>query len=248
MQRQAKSRIKEELGFLLTMIGSILGTSVRLNIDGSYISKSSGLKEATITAGSDLILSCSLILKKIDPLEETELLWTVENRTLLYINDSGFNELVKSKALESANVSFWIPSYTPCPAPCQLADNNTDMMMMCRYGNVSDQVLLHILIPVASSLPWWFYLFPAWIAVIFILVLSNVLSYVFNQRLRLRLSLPPTPYVFPRYLQDIPKICPRYPQDTTKISPRYPQDTPKISPRYPQDIPKISPRYPMTSH
>jgi len=194
MQRQAKSRIKEELGFLLTMIGSILGTSVRLNIDGSYISKSSGLKEATITAGSDLILSCSLILKKIDPLEETELLWTVENRTLLYINDSGFNELVKSKALESANVSFWIPSYTPCPAPCQLADNNTDMMMMCRYGNVSDQVLLHILIPVASSLPWWFYLFPAWIAVIFILVLSNVLSYVFNQRLRLRLSLPPTPY------------------------------------------------------
>ena len=116
---------------------------------------------------------------------------------------------MKQKTLEAANVSFGIPSYTPCPSPCQLA-NRTQIMMICSFGNVSDQVwqtliksntyfwfkvLLHILIPVSAWLPWWFYLFPAWIGVIFILVLSNVLSYVFNQRLRLRLSLPPTPYV-----------------------------------------------------
>ena len=82
--------------------------------------------------------------------------------------------------------------------------------MKCTIGNVSDQVchilvhflflfycqrqvLLHILVPVAALLPWWFYLFPAWIGVIFILVLSNVLSYVFNQRIRLGFSLPSTP-------------------------------------------------------
>ena len=125
------------------------------------------------------------------------------------INESGFTELVKTKTLDAANVSFGIPSYTPCPSPCNL-DNSTQIMTICSYGNVSDQVrpiklliivnetlnpqvLLHISIPLSASLPWWFYLFPAWIGVIFLLVLSNVLSYVFNQRLRLRLSLPPTP-------------------------------------------------------
>jgi len=165
---------------------------VRLEVGGgSYIGKYSGIKEVTITAGQAINLSCSLIQFQ-KPLQETDMLWVVGNRTLLNINRSGFNELVKTNPLEAANVSFGIPSYTPCPSPCQL-ENNTQLMTICSYGNVLDQVLLHILIPAVASLPWWFYLFPAWIGVIFILVLSNVLSYVFNQRLRLRLSLPPTP-------------------------------------------------------
>ena len=150
-------------------------------------------------------VGCSFYIRFL----ETRILYNMYRicyRTLLNINNSGFNQLVRTKSLESVIINFGIPSFKPCPSPCQLTENS-ERLMECSFGNVSDQVcrqngivskwnwtskvLLHIL--TANSLPWWFFLFPAWIGVIFVLVLSNVLSYVFNQRLRLRLSLPPTP-------------------------------------------------------
>ena len=83
-------------------------------------------------------VGCSFCIRFL----ETRILYNICRicyRTLLNINNSGFNQLVRTKSLESAIISFGIPSFKPCPSPCQLTENS-ERLMECSFGNVSDQV------------------------------------------------------------------------------------------------------------
>ena len=86
-------------------------------------------------------VGCSFYIRFL----ETRILYNMYRifyRTLLNINNSGFNQLVRTKSLESAIISFGIPSFKPCPSPCQLTENS-ERLMECSFGNVSDQVWRH---------------------------------------------------------------------------------------------------------